>query len=97
LQGILNLQQFFTSKKVKASSLSAPDTDPIIAEISEVLTQINCVRSRFEHITDYDMIDSCIYEEQALLSRYSHLLSLAKDKGLYCSHAQNLAVSRKGD
>ena len=96
MQGILNLQQHFALKRTKGEAVITDAPDPIIAEISEVLRQIDCVRSKFEQITDYDMIDSCIYEEQALLSRYSHLLSLAKQKGLYCSPAQNIAAKKMG-
>ncbi len=95
MQAILNLQQLFSQKRTKASifAKNKPQTDPILTEIDCVLKQIENSRNRFDFETDYDMIDSCIYEEQALLSRYSHLLSLARQKGLRCSHAQNLSVS----
>ena len=98
MQGILNLQEFFSAKKAKTefSKAAKPDIDPIIFEISQVIEQINCVRSRFDYITDHDMIDSCIYEEQALISRYSHLISLARKQGITCGHAQNLLSLNKG-
>ncbi len=95
MQAILNLQELFSQKRAKISifAKSKPQTDPILTEIDSVLKQIENSRSRFDFETDYDMIEACIYEEQALLSRYSHLLSLARKKGLTCSHAQNLSVS----
>lgn len=95
MQGILSLQQFIMSKG-KARAKSAEKAEPIIAEISEVLRQIECVKSRFEYTTDYDIIEACIYEEKSLLSRYSHLLTLAKDKGIYCTPIENILVSKKG-
>ena len=95
LQAILNLQQFFAQKRTKSSvfAKSKPQADPILTEIDSVLKQIENSRSRFDFETDYDMIDACIFEEQALLSRYSHLLSLARKNGLRCSHAESLSVS----
>ncbi|MBQ8868924.1 MAG: DUF2508 family protein [Oscillospiraceae bacterium] len=95
MQAILNLQEFFTSKRAKTSLFTKKQTtaDPILTEIDCVLKQIQNSKSRFDFETDYDMIDACIYEEQALLSRYSHLLSLARKKGLTCSHTENLSVS----
>ncbi len=94
MQAILNLQEFFTSKRAKASIFTKKQSaaDPILAEIDSVLKQIQNLRSRFDFETNYDMIDACIYEEHALLSRYSHLLSLARKKGLTCSHTENLSV-----
>ena len=96
LQAILNLQELFTSKRAKTAVFTKkqPNTDPILTEIDSVLKQIQNSRSRFDFETDYDMIDACIFEEQALLSRYSHLLSLARKKGLTCSHTESLSVSQ---
>ena len=96
MQAILNLQELFTSKHAKTAVFTKkqPNTDPILTEIDSVLKQIQNSRSRFDFETDYDMIDACIFEEQALLSRYSHLLSLARKKGLTCSHTESLSVSQ---
>ena len=96
MQAILNLQELFTSKRAKTAVFTKkqPSTDPILTEIDSVLKQIQNSRSRFDFETDYDMIDACIFEEQALLSRYSHLLSLARKKGLTCSHTESLSVSQ---
>ena len=96
MQSIVTLQNFLSLRRLKSSKAlnSENNTDPIIIELNDVLAKIQNSRSLFDFETDYDMIDSLIFEEQALLSRYSHLLSIAKQKGLSCSHAQNLSATK---
>jgi len=98
LQGIINLQQLFSAKRSKAVSdtQNKNTVDPILIEISSVLEQIKNSKNRFDYETEYDMIDACIYEEQALLARYSHLLSIARQKGITCTPTQNRMVSEQG-
>jgi hypothetical protein len=70
------------------------ESDPILSEIIQVTNQLSNVKARFDFETDDDMIDACIFEERALLSRYSFLLSLAKQKGL-CQSPVNKILSAK--
>lgn len=54
----------------------------VLQAIHEVCAQLNSVQARFEMESDSDLIDACIYEMEALRSRYRYLLRLAKDQGL---------------
>lgn len=95
MQGTIKLAQIFTLKNEKdlVSAKSSCDEQTIIKEISEVLKELQAIQSRFNYETESEMIDSCIFQEQALLSRYSYLLSVAKKKGIRCNHSQNLILS----
>lgn len=89
MQAIPALKQLFSANRSKDLSCTKTqsDTDPIIFEIKLVLRQLDNLKKRFNYETEYAMIDSCIYEEQALLARYSHLLSVAKQKGITCTYS----------
>ena len=96
MQAAAYLQQFFKLGKVtEAKKRSFTDeTDPILLEIWEVTKKLENIKCRFNFEIDDDMIEACIFEERALLSRYSHLLSLAKQKGL-CQSPANRILSAK--
>ena len=54
----------------------------LLLAIREVCAQLDHVQARFEMECDGDLIDACIYEMEALRSRYRYLLRLAKDQGI---------------
>ncbi len=96
MQAAAYLQQFFKIGKVSEAkkSLQAQETDPILLEIWEVTKKLENIKCRFNFEVDNDMIEACIYEERALLSRYSFLLALAKQKGL-CQSPVSKILSAK--
>lgn len=97
MQAAAYIQQFFkvgrTEKAKKSENLSAQD--PILLEISDVMQKLNNIKNRFDFEIDGDMIEACIFEERALLSRYGHLLTLAKQKGLCQSPASRFISDNK--
>lgn len=54
----------------------------LLDEIREVNRLLACNRQWFELETNQDMIEACIYEDQALQARYRHLLDVAKAQGI---------------
>lgn len=99
MQAAAYLQQFFKIGKVSESKKSVYDeeTDPILIELAQVTNKLNNIKCRFDFEVDDDMIEACIFEERALLSRYSFLLSLAKQKGLRQSPVNKiLSANQKG-
>ena len=84
MQAAAYIQQFFKVGRVTGAKKSENTSaqDPILLEISDVTQKLKNIKIRFDFETESDMIESCIFEERALLSRYSHLLSLAKQRGL---------------
>lgn len=69
----------FTKKK-------RPKEDLLINEINKTKIALEAAYSNFENVVDPDLIDSCIYEMNAVQNRYRFLLKQAKalDK-TYCS------------
>lgn len=59
-----------------------PPHELLLGAIREVCAQLDHVQARFEMECDGDLIDACIYEMEALRSRYRYLLRLAKDQGI---------------
>ena len=97
MQATAYLQQFLKIGKVAQvkKEASAQKIDPILSELTEVVKNLKNIENRFDFETDSDMIDACIYEERALLSRYSFLLSLAKQKGLYQTPTDKLLSDKQ--
>lgn len=84
MQSAAFLRQVLAPKKEKAVKDKAQllQNEQLSTQISETLKQLECVEKCFDFETDSDMIDSLIFEHHALLSRYRHLLILAKQENL---------------
>ena len=96
MQATAYLQQFFKISKAEKVK-NTPRTnegDLILNEIAEVTNELINIKRRFDFEIEDDMIEACIFQERALLSRYSFLLSLAKQKGL-CQSPTNKILSLK--
>ncbi|PWM37308.1 MAG: DUF2508 domain-containing protein [Clostridiales bacterium] len=55
---------------------------PILEDIDEVLRQLRESSARFDLVCDDDLLESIIYEQNALMARYRYLIKLAKQDGL---------------
>lgn len=56
--------------------------DVLLREIREVNRQIHCNNAWFQLESNGDLIESCIYQGEALRARYRYLLSIAKQQGV---------------
>jgi hypothetical protein len=54
----------------------------LLKNIQEVKKAIDTAYTNFENITEPELIDSCIYELQAMQMKYQYLLNLAKSRNL---------------
>lgn len=64
------------------------DRQQIIDSIRDVCRQLAYNECWFQLESDEDLIDACIYQREALKSRYRYLLNLAKRKGVNCASFQ---------
>ena len=55
-----------------------PKEDLLISEINKTKIALEAAYSNFENVVDPDLIDSCIYEMNAVQNRYKFLLKQAK-------------------
>ncbi|NLK99651.1 MAG: YaaL family protein [Clostridiales bacterium] len=55
-----------------------PHEDLLIKEINKTKHALEAAYSQFEYVVDPDLIDSCIYELNAIQKRYKYLLKQAK-------------------
>ncbi len=55
-----------------------PKEDLLISEINKTKLALEAAYSNFENVVDPDLIDSCIYEMNAVQNRYKFLLKQAK-------------------
>lgn len=55
-----------------------PHEDLLIKEINKTILALEAAYSQFEYVVDPDLIDSCIYELNAIQNRYKYLLKQAK-------------------
>lgn len=65
------IMRFFSKKK-------RPNEDLLIKEINKTKNALDAAYSQFEYVIDPDLIDSCIYELNAIQNRYKYLLKQAK-------------------
>ncbi|MCL2486694.1 MAG: YaaL family protein [Oscillospiraceae bacterium] len=56
----------------------------LVEEIRRTVTQLHSARCWFETECDADLIESSIYQLEALEARYRYLLKMAKDCGVKC-------------
>ena len=61
------------------------DKQRLLDEIREVGRLIACNDCWFELECDENLIDACIYQREALYSRYRYLLKSAKQQGVNCT------------
>lgn len=54
------------------------ENDLLLKEIHDTKLALEAAYSQFEYVVDPDLIDSCIYELNAIQKRYKYLLKLAK-------------------
>lgn len=55
-----------------------PKEDLLMNEINKTKIALEAAYSHFENVVDPDLIDSCIYEMNAIQNRYKFLLKQAK-------------------
>jgi hypothetical protein len=55
-----------------------PKDDLLLNEINKTKIAMEAVYSNFQNVVDPDLIDSCIYEMNAVQNRYKFLLKQAK-------------------
>lgn len=67
--------RLFGKKKV-------PKEDLLINEINKTKLALEAAYSNFENVVDPDLIDSCIYEMNAVQNRYKFLLKQAKAENI---------------
>ena len=51
-------------------------------DIQEVQNRLDSVNSRYDLTSDNDLVESLIYEQRSLESRYQYLIKTAKEKGI---------------
>lgn len=55
-----------------------PKENSLLKEINETKLALEAAYSQFEYVVDPDLIDSLIYEMNAIQNRYKYLLKQAK-------------------
>lgn len=50
-----------------------------LTELADIRSQLKCAYAAFDNTTDCDMMDACIYEINALKSRYNSAVVNAKN------------------
>ncbi len=83
MDGILNLAYtFFRNKTQPQASEDVRKDETLLREIREVCEEMRCSDMRFSLAEDDSLIEACIYEREALRSRYRYLLGMARDRGI---------------
>lgn len=59
-----------------------PPLPELLEDIREVQRQLALSDARFDMQCDRDLIDACIYEQEALRARYRYLLGQVRARGL---------------
>lgn len=57
------------------------DTE-IVSELKYLKLQLDRAYNEFQYQTDNDLLEACIYEIQALRSKYAYLLKIAKERNV---------------
>lgn len=74
MEGILKNLGILAREKEKPE-----EADELIRELREVKRQLDTVNRNFDMTADEDLVESYIYESNALLARYRYLLRVARE------------------
>lgn len=64
----------------------------VIVDIDETLKAINIAYSKFNSVTDANIIEALLYEIKSLESKYEHLLVKAKEQNVIANAKRNILV-----
>lgn len=93
MENILNKiarPDFFTQSTCAKSGTLNPKE--LLSELKKVRTQITCAQTFFDNECDFDMIDACVFELEALNARHRYLMRLIKESGVSVEAVDGPAV-----
>lgn len=82
MQGILQSVVTKFQKPTLAEQEYIEFRDKLVEDIHEVCERLQALQSTYKMTYDEDLIDSIIYEELSLKSKYSYLIKLARKNNL---------------
>ncbi|MDF2567635.1 MAG: hypothetical protein K0R90_1091 [Oscillospiraceae bacterium] len=68
----------------------------LIEDLNDIKAKIENCRNRFDLALDDDLIDYCIFEMEALQSKYRYLLRQAREQKLSCAVIDQMKNERMG-
>lgn len=68
------------------------ENNKMIGDIDETLKAINIAYSKFNSVTDANIIEALLYEIKSLESKYKHLLAEAKEQNVIANAKRNILV-----
>lgn len=68
------------------------ENNKVIVDIDETLKAINIAYSKFNSVTDANIIEALLYEIKSLESKYEHLLVVAKEQNIIANAKRNILV-----
>lgn len=68
------------------------ENNEVIVDIDETLKAINIAYSKFNSVTDANIIEALLYEIKSLESKYEHLLVVAKEQNIIANAKRNILV-----
>ncbi len=68
------------------------ENNKMIGDIDETLNAINIAYSKFNSVTDANIIEALLYEIKSLESKYEHLLAEAKEQNVIANAKRNILV-----
>ncbi len=68
--------------KRKAKSILKAENSELLEKVNKILMELECLNNRFNNVVESDLIDSCIYEINALNMRYTYYVKLCKERGI---------------
>lgn len=73
---------FLAKAKAEQDAQKTAENEQLIQEIRIVCDKIQSTEMKFQMICDDDLVESCIYELEALHAKYRFLLRQAKQQGV---------------
>lgn len=78
MEGILGRVERLPFVKAREKEQANPEHERLMGELQETKQRLENARQRFDLETNFDLIEACILEVEALERRYSYLLKEAK-------------------
>lgn len=74
--------KFFHSKEREEKAQFERENRQLVSDLAYVCNRLREIRAAYDLVCEDELVEAMIYEEKSLMSKYSYLLRIAKERKL---------------
>ena len=76
------LDKFFNPDKWEKDETEKRENKMVVDDLNYIRSRLENIRAAYDMVSDEELVDALIFEEKALMSRFSYLLRVARERGI---------------